>query len=270
MKGLIPFLFIIFLSLELNAQEIKVTKIEKLELEHPAYFPKFGNSAEVLLFSGEQYKGLSIYYLATQKEQLITQAAGAGVKASMLEDGSVLYRTSTFNKGRKQTEEKIFIAGKEINYQAKSTAGFMVATDGKRIKLSGTGFSEKSFAPLGEVYYLWASLSPDKTKIVFTAAGRGSYVIDIKGTILTYLGYLNAPKWLTDHWVIGMNDTDDGHQIISSNVVAAHIPSGKRIDLTETNASLIALYPEVSPDGNRIVFQSQKGEIYLLDVSILD
>ena len=270
MKGLIPFLIIIFLSLELNAQEIKVTKLEKLELEHPAYFPKFGNSAEVLLFSGEQYKGLSIYYLATQKEHQITREAGAGVKASMQADGSVLFRTTTLNQGRKQTEEKKFINGKVISHNSKTANEIKVSTDGKIIKVFGGDFAEKILAPLGEVYYLWASLSPDKTKIVFTAAGRGSYVIDLKGTILTNLGYLNAPKWLTNHWVIGMNDIDDGHQIISSNVVATHVPSGKRIDLTETNASLIALYPEASPDGNRIVFQSQKGEIYLLNVSIHD
>jgi hypothetical protein len=270
MKGFIPFLIILFLSLTIEAQEIKVTKTKQLDLEHPAYFPKFGNSAEVLLLSGEQYKGLSIYYLATQREQLITRAAGAGVKATMQDDGSVLYRTTTFTQGRKQTEEKKFINGKEISHNSKNTDEIKVSTDGRTIKLSGSDFSEKSFAPMGDVYYLWASLSPDKTQIVFTAAGRGSHVIDLNGTLQSNLGYLNAPKWLTNNWVIGMNDTDDGHQITSSNIVATHVPSGKRVNITEKDSSLIALYPETAPDGKRIVFQSQKGEIFLLDVEVQD
>src|SRR5690606_32122909 len=45
--------------------------------------------------------------------------------------------------------------------------------------------------PLGKGNYIWPSLSPDKTKLLFTLAGTGTFVSDLQGNIIAELGYAN-------------------------------------------------------------------------------
>ena len=124
----------------------------------------------------------------------------------------------------------------------------------------------KKLSPLGEGHYIWASVSPDQQKILFTLAGRGPYICDPDGNILYDLGYAHAPKWSPDgQWILYMVDKDDGHQYTSSEIYVTSLDGRKRFRLTEE--SLIALYPNWSPEGMRITFHSEKGEIFLVQLS---
>ena len=147
-------------------------------------------------------------------------------------------------------------------------------TEGSRVKVSGThiqlftGEADTSIiAPMGEVYYIWASLSPDQQQLLFTAPGQGTYVSDLDGQIIAELGYINAPTWLNNQWVLGMDDQDDGHQIQSSDVIAVHVPTGTRETLTAATSE-IALYPKASDAANRIAFHNLKGEIFTIRIRI--
>lgn len=251
----------------LNAQQIMVTNIQKLELGHETYFPKFGNSSQMLLLSGEQYKGLSIYNLNTKTEEVISQEPGAGNKPQMNADGSILFREVSFVNGRKNIEYKVYNQGAIKNTKA-TFPGLQVKADGQKIKIYLNETEISSLQPNEQAYYLWPSLSPDKTKILYTAAGKGTFVMDRNGKILAELGYLNAPKWLNDNWVIGMNDKDNGDQIITSTIEAVNLETGNRTVLTKTDELKIALYPEPSPLGDRVVFNGSKGQVYILDLLI--
>jgi Tol biopolymer transport system component len=64
-----------------------------------------------------------------------------------------------------------------------------------------------------------------------------------------------------------MDDRDDGYVMLSSGIVAA-TADGKTRQTLATPQVKIAMYPAASADGRRIAFNSSKGEIYLMDISI--
>jgi Tol biopolymer transport system component len=64
-----------------------------------------------------------------------------------------------------------------------------------------------------------------------------------------------------------MDDKDDGEKLISSNLVAVSADGKKHQKLTIPNGKM-ALYPAASADGKRIAFTTEKGELYLLTVTV--
>lgn len=111
--------------------------------------------------------------------------------------------------------------------------------------------------------YIWPSVSPDGTKVCYFVCGRGCYVCDLKGNIVAELGKLHAAKWLDNNTIVAMNDTDNGVVITSSAIVAASL-DGKRQTLTD--ASMKAMYPYASADGKKVVFTTDEGETYMINI----
>ena len=64
-----------------------------------------------------------------------------------------------------------------------------------------------------------------------------------------------------------MEDKDDGEKLISSTLIAATI-DGKIKQTVLTPTGVMAMYPAASADGKRIAFNTEKGEIYILNISI--
>ena len=93
--------------------------------------------------------------------------------------------------------------------------------------------------------------------------GRGCYVCDLKGNIVAELGKLHAARWLDNNTIVAMNDTDNGVVITSSAIVAASL-DGKRQTLTD--ASMKAMYPYASADGKKVVFTTDEGETYMINI----
>ncbi len=62
-------------------------------------------------------------------------------------------------------------------------------------------------APNGEdASYFWASVSPDEKHIVYATAHLGTFVCDIDGQHVQSLGRMNAPKWVDNSHVAGMQE----------------------------------------------------------------
>lgn len=120
---------------------------------------------------------------------------------------------------------------------------------------------EKTKATFGPVYPL------DGKHIVYTVAAYGTFVCDINGENPVSLKKLNAPTWLNNEWVIGMNDKDDGDQVITSEIIAVTINGKIRQTLT-TPFAKIAMYPAASADGKQIAFNSEKGQIYIMNIEL--
>jgi len=116
--------------------------------------------------------------------------------------------------------------------------------------------------------YFWASVSPDGKHIVYTTATEGTFVCGIDGKNPISLGKLNAPKWINNQWVVGMDDKDNHDFVISSVLVAATIDGKVRQTLT-TPLIPIAMYPSASPDGKNIAFNTDNGKIYIMNINIL-
>lgn len=269
MKKLIVISLLTFFFISSYSQEIKVRRTKKLPVKEEAWFPDFGRNRNEILLSGKNYDGLVLYHRICRKTRTISTAPGAGRDFRIDERGNIIFSETNLQNGRKTENQKIYKTdSKAVEPLDDYKPGQTVKTSGKSITLQVNNITKK-ISPVGDRYYIWASLSPDKEKLLFTAAGDGSYVSDLEGNIIARLGYINAPDWINNDWIVGMEDKDDGEKILSSDIIAIHIHSGKRENLTK-RADYIAQYPKVSPEGQQIVFHSLEGDIYFMKIRIKD
>lgn len=257
-------------SISALTQSVKVRKIKKLPLQHEAAFPTFTNSKHEVLLTGENFKGLSVYNIRKKNEIKISDAPGAGKKAQ-INNQNIIFQTTETVLGKKTTSYTSYNPEKQqlSSIDKPAAKELEVRVNAQTIELYKEGELIRSFSPLGEYYYIWTSLSPDQTKILFTAAGKGTYTCDLQGNVKDEIGVLNAPKWMNNQWLIGMNDKDDGEVLTSSDIEVIHIPSNKSFNLTEKLED-IAIYPASSPSANRVIFQNTKGEILYMNVRLKD
>lgn len=284
-----------------TAQVLEVEAINRFEIEGAKTSVVAGISpqGDYILLTGARLNGLAKYDLATQKMEVITDALSAGYNASISADGTaVAYREDHFDNGLRISDVKVknFATGesREVatgirNLNAVSlegTTAVTIASGRSTKKAIGSKRVAKSTAPSVSIVdrqlvltkdgtnitlspngtdrsYLWPSLSPDGTKICYYLAGTGCCVCDLKGNILARLGQIRAAKWYDNATVVGMHDTDDGHVITASEIVAASLDGQSQV-LTPSN--LKAMYPYASGTAKKIVFTTDNGEIYIINL----
>ncbi len=283
------------------AQQIQVQSVEQLKntdsngIFHPAFSP----SGDYLLVTSENYAGLQMYTLKDKSFKTLTTDAGAGYGAQISTDGNtIVYKKNDFvNKLKhtslisfsrttgKQTQlvaptrelitpkfamnKPQYVVGKKLVRNNVTTAEStpVISIENQKMVIYN-GSSRKIVTPNGEqASYIWPSLSPDKKNIAYTVAGKGTFVCQIDGTNVKSIGKLNAPVWLNNNWLVGMDDKDNGQDLVSSTLVAV-TRDGKTRQILSTPAGKMALYPAASADGTRIAFNTEKGEIFLLNVQI--
>lgn len=97
-----------------------------------------------------------------------------------------------------------------------ASAATSVSVQDQKILLSQDG-TNTLLAPNGqdESYY-WVSLSPDGSQILYSTAHHGTCVCDLQGRLLRSLGRLNAPKWMDNEHVSGMQEhySDYDHDVV--------------------------------------------------------
>ena len=143
----------------------------------------------------------------------------------------------------------------------------VVYTENSQLIISRNG-QEKVLKPAGQGHYIWGSLSPDKSRILFTVAGKGTYISDLEGKIIAGLGHANYPNWSPDgRWVVGVQDRDDGHKITHSEIIVVSADGQNKYQLTNTE-NKIELNPDWSPVENKIVYDTIDGKIEILQLSI--
>ena len=128
------------------------------------------------------------------------------------------------------------------------------------------GNDRRQLSPAGtSVSYLWNSVSPDGTKILYYVIEHGkAYVCDIDGSNPASLGVLRAGKWMGNNWIIGMVDQDNGEVLTASKIVVAAADGTSRTYLTDD--SVIATNPTASADASKIVYNTADGRIFLMKI----
>ncbi len=292
-------LFVLALGFSMSAmgQVLNVTSIDKVTLPEKAAVAAISPQGDYLLLTSATNQGLTKYDLTSGQSQTLSTAPSAGHNVKISPDGqTVVYREGSFNKKHLRysslksvnltsgaTQELVKPTRDLQGYAVDATSAVAVNKGKYSTKAIGAAKAQKSpvlsvnkgqlmitingktrqLSPNGTEYsYMWASISPDGTKVLFYQAAHGTYVCNLDGSNVRKVGKMRAPIWYDDNTVVGMLDLDDGEFIYASNIVAATL-DGKTQTLTDD--STIAMYPHAA-DG-KIAFSTPAGDAYIINVT---
>lgn len=170
-----------------------------------------------------------------------------------------------------------FADAETVTYLKAENASYLTTTvddnatlrvDNENLELNLYRNGEKQvLKPHGDVNYIWASLSPDQTMILFNTK-FGTAVCDLNGKEIINVGNINAPVWYGNDYIVGMNDQHDGYYFTSSNIVIASVDGLERQELTD--AKEMGYYPDVDAQSGRIVYHTEKGQIRLMQLNLTE
>ena len=102
------------------------------------------------------------------------------------------------------------------------------------------GESSYVLAPNGDdASYFWASVSPDGKHLVYVTARYGTFVCDINGDNVRSMGRMNAPKWLNNNQIAGMQEFYTGHDEIDHvRYISRNINTNAVRDLSEMERTI--------------------------------
>lgn len=269
---------------------------ERAELFHPVFAP----NGDYLLLTGIDFKGLVKYDLKTNEMTKLTDAVNAGYQPQVSDGGKVVvYRSVEYKDNRRFTSiqslnlenRKVtvidepsremhafaFVGGNVKVASPKWVISKRLATDIRTVNTSYIVTIEdqslvlykdnvrKVLNPNGNGSYIWPSVSPDQKHIVYMSLDNGcaTCVCDMDGKNVIKLGYIGAPVWMGNSWIVGMEDIDDGHQTTSSKLKAAKIDGSYTQYIPTKNK--IAMYPAANEKS--IVYVAD-GAVYLMDITV--
>lgn len=270
-----------------------------------AYHPRFMPDGKSLLVCDENYDGLGIVDMQSNTYTHLTNHPGAGYEAVISSDGKTIISRKIDHYTMSTTLCKIDLVNKTIlpiisnadqfNNVKLDDGEVVVSQNGKLVKnriakaknkVSGkvakdiyvtvedlkvvvyTNGVRSVVDPINDgtndPAYTWASLSPDQTKLLFVA-GNDAYVTNLDGSNAVCLGMVHAPVWRGNDYVVGMEDYDDGHVFTESDIVIVSADGKFKQKLTKVSTD-INMFPSVSEDGNKIVYHTDAGKIYLMTI----
>jgi len=268
------------------------------------YHPQFSPDDSKLLLTKSNFYGLYYYDLKTGELIELNDMQGAGYKPVFSDDGqTVYYRSNMFKKKRlyysiigqniynlettifEQEQRNLSVVTKlrsgKIIYSLKERfreiqnnsikksislkEPFVIVYKSRSILIL-EGNNRTILQPLGKKLYLWPSVSPDGSKLLFTVAGQGTFISDLDGNILYDLGWANAPEWSPDgEWIVFMRDYDDGYRITASDIFIFNTEKSETIQLTDT-PYIKEMYPHWSHSGLKIACSTATGSIYVINL----
>ena len=285
------------------AQLLDVTSIQQVKFPEGVtpYVSTMSPNGDYLLVSDQLKPGLQKYDFATGKLSVVTTAQGSGYDVKILDDGNtIIYRETEVdaNRLRKTSLKSKNLSTGEVKTIVKATRDLEGVTVGQQAvyavnngKLTTKAYNNTSvnkstpvvsikygqllvtrngktkvISPNGQSgqSYLWPSVSPDGTKILYYLSTKGAYVCDIDGKNARFIGVIRAPKWYDNNIVIGMLDSDNGYNITDSKIIA--IDSKTLVRQEVTDGKQIAMYPSANKAGNIISFTTPSGEAYIINV----
>ncbi len=266
---------------------------------HPRFMPD-GN----LLVTAENFDGLGLINVKSGEFTLLTEMQGAGYYPVISEDGKTIltrsmdkvnfthdiYVLDVASKTLKSvakginhvnqlsyngTEAMLPIEGKAVKktiFKGASSASLddlLVTEEDLKIVVYANGVRTELDPLAGqfegwEPQYIWTSLSPDKSRILF-GCGDNAYVCNLDGSDVVKLASMRAPKWRGNTHVVGMLDSDDGYLFTKSDIVIVDV-TGNNFQQLTTPSDEIKMFPSVSADGSKIAFHTTEGKVYIVTI----
>ncbi|MBQ9822468.1 MAG: N-acetylmuramoyl-L-alanine amidase [Muribaculaceae bacterium] len=200
------------------------------------FFPQISADGQWLLYSPTEGTSLMLKNLATGDVKTVASTGYPGFDAILGQDGKVYYVTLQRKKnglvyrtghcydpatgkdqvvlkaqhGRVQpllASQGVVINGERQIYRNAKQVGAYCYTRGDMLYLVDEAGFTRALQPVQDSNgYLWASLSPDGTRVLFEAASRGLFVCDMNGEIISELGEFLMPCWYNNDYIIAMSN----------------------------------------------------------------
>ncbi len=285
-----------------SAQQVSILKNEKLldGAEHGAYYPVLSADGAKLLFTGADNRGLKMYDFDDNTVKVISEEERAGYAPKISNDGNIYYVVQSMAERKVHRTvksynivngtDRVVVEGgyhkvaspilstsgrlvlkdeaRAVDAQLTEKSDIAVFVDGSSVVIDRGG-QRVAYSPVeSQAGYLWASLSPDNTKVLFFAAGKGAFVMNLDGKILSHLGKYEMPCWFGNDYVVAQNATDDGHQFTSSQIMLLKADGSFKLALTSPES--MTMQPTAAIAANRIVYSTIDGNLYLMEIKITD
>ncbi len=300
------FLFIMLFLVGITiAQEVTVVSINPItSLEQGEfYYPKGNIDDSKIIFSSESHKGLWLMDNNNGSIEKLNDYYSAGFEPMFTENDEIIHRKDNFNNNRRfisiyeystiEKRERVIkeelrdiaqikvVNGSEINY-SRNQELLEIKNNTKLAKTASNSFPtvmiENSdlvlyrngerivLNPQGDGNYLWANVSPDGSKLLFTFAGQGSFVTDLNGEVIGKFTDAHYPQWSNNgEWILYMKDYDDGEQVIESDLFVATFDGRNEYKITETS-KVHEMYPVWSKSESAVYCNSTEGIIYKIEL----
>ncbi len=259
----------------------------------PAYYPQLNRTCDKLLFSPTEATILKLLDLKTGVVATVADDGLPGFDGRFGNDGNVYYVTA-----KRRQNNLIFRAGYRYNVENGATEQVLAPQHGQVLAVAAGksavvvgeresyNFKRGTFAftrgaflyvvkngnvkklqPVkGSVGYLWASVSPCGDKVVFKAVGKGMYVVDLNGKILSEMGYYMMPSWYDNDYLVAMNGTDGVQKRLGQQIYLVKADGTFEYALTPPEMS--AVQPMAA--GGKITYTTGQGEIHIMEIKIKD
>ena len=169
-----------------------------------------------------------------------------------------------------------FVDAETVVYLANSNADYRTMDNNAALRVDNENLDLNLYRngekivlkPHGDANYIWSSLSPDQTMILFNTK-YGTGICDLNGKEIINLGQdFDAPVWYGNDYVVGMDDNHDGYYNIESSIMMASV-DGKIVKRL-TNPEEFGMYPNVDAKSGRIVYNTENGEIRMLQLNLTE
>ena len=169
-----------------------------------------------------------------------------------------------------------FADAETVTYLAFENADYITLDDDASIRVDNENLDLNLYRngekvvlkPHGDANYIWSSLSPDQTMILFNTK-YGTGICDLNGNEIINLGQdFDAPVWYGNNYVVGMDDNHDGYFNIESSIMMASVDGTIVQRLTSPEG--FGMYPDVDAESGRIVYNTEDGEIRLLQLNLTE
>ncbi len=271
MKKTLIFTGLLALSMTASAA-VTVTAIEQITFEGSASHPVLSPDGKSMLFSSENHRILSHIDLESGKVTTIDQAPGAGFEPMFSSDSRrIVYRTASTNDGLsvhdtrsyniadgKQTKLAEFsrVSSNTIEFSGKES---YACSNYRTISVVTNGIA-REVSPLTDAHsYLWASLSPDGTRLLFCEPFQGVFVANIDGSNpvkITAKG--DYPSWVDNTTVAYVVSHDDGYILLDSTAMVCDLTDMSTLKITNDET----IVGEISAAAGIIVYSTLDGKLY--------
>lgn len=263
----------------MSAADISAIYTKKVDVGCDAHHPTLSPNGEVVLFTSEDYTGLKSFNLSTQEKNVIDQSPKAGFSPRFTADGNeVVYRTSLKEEGVSRSDVKRYSFVSKNKTQLMKHSKDVINTPSLVADTYAYAFAKKQamevsingvkreINPIEYGYrYLWPSLSPSATKLVFNEVYSGLFVSNADGTQAKFLASRGEyPCWVGDKFVVALSTKDDGYVITSAKIIAVEVATGKVTELTDDSVKVDGL----TAIDDKIVYTTEEGNMYVMNILI--